>query len=578
MNLQETYLPKLKEEVLARIAHNASENTTKPQNGAFIIDSYLDKYGAPEANVKRVIVVVNNSADFEDDRSVGGGRITTAALKAKLAAKGVSLIVNTHPRLKSLLTGSGVLQSAATQNFQDASPRYMLMDVAAAAVCQEEDPDCCDDESAIYSAQEEQTLRNAQAEIDAAPACPIAAASNRNTASSNANSSAVAVPGDNGNLLLGNPSGAGTASKDNYLLTRSQFVLSYNNAKGIPNWASWYINQGWITGPAKRKDNFIRDPQLTSAFNIVEGKDYKCSGFAQGHLCPSADRITTQADNDITFVMTNMIPQAPRNNSFVWLYFEAYLRKLVKQENQEVYIIAGPAGVGGQNADNKFKDKLDEKSTDGKRIEVPRYVWKIAVVLPQGDDDLNRINADTRVICVLTPNDQSANDKKWYEYRTSINELLKVLPAGYDLLSAIPNATVKLALKSKIDTITLRKSVGERVYCPSAASFTSSSPGRQGAKPQAGRPPRPEVALSVAPNPFRDDFTVRYNLEEADEVTVCLRDLQGRVLREYRHEQAQTKGPQQLLAPVKGLPPGLYLLEIRGQKHTFSTQRLLKVE
>ena len=100
--------------------------------------------------------------------------------------------------------------------------------------------------------------------------------------------------------------------------------------------------------------------------------------------------------------MTNMIPQAPRNNSLMWAYFEAYLRKLVKKDNQEVYIIAGPAGIGGENGKNEIKDKLDPKNTNGKYIEVPDYIWKIAVVLPDGDDDLNRIDANTRVICILS--------------------------------------------------------------------------------------------------------------------------------------------------------------------------------
>ena len=104
------------------------------------------------------------------------------------------------------------------------------------------------------------------------------------------------------------------------------------------------------------------------------------------------------------------------------------------------------------------------------------------------------------------------------------------------------------------------------------------STGPLGVKQETGQPPRQQVAITVAPNPFQDDFTVRYDLPQADRVTVYLRDVQGRELRQYLQDQAQATGPQQFLAQVKGLPPGLYFLEIRGQKHTFPTQRLLKVE
>jgi endonuclease G len=39
---------------------------------------------------------------------------------------------------------------------------------------------------------------------------------------------------------LGNPSAATTHKDkpDNYLLRKRQFVLSYNNSKGTPNWVS----------------------------------------------------------------------------------------------------------------------------------------------------------------------------------------------------------------------------------------------------------------------------------------------------------------------------------------------------
>ena len=45
------------------------------------------------------------------------------------------------------------------------------------------------------------------------------------------------------NLLMGNPSEArhDTSDKDNYLMEKKYFTLSYNNSKGTPNWVSWHL-------------------------------------------------------------------------------------------------------------------------------------------------------------------------------------------------------------------------------------------------------------------------------------------------------------------------------------------------
>src|SRR5258706_15409673 len=48
-----------------------------------------------------------------------------------------------------------------------------------------------------------------------------------------------------------------------------------------------------------------------------------------------------------TFVMTNIIPQAPNVNQRAWAQLENYCRELVRQR-QHLYVISGPAGRGGR--------------------------------------------------------------------------------------------------------------------------------------------------------------------------------------------------------------------------------------
>src|SRR2546427_2335377 len=44
-------------------------------------------------------------------------------------------------------------------------------------------------------------------------------------------------------LTVGNPSGAtdDTGNKDNFLMVKDQYALSFNNTKGGPNWVSWHL-------------------------------------------------------------------------------------------------------------------------------------------------------------------------------------------------------------------------------------------------------------------------------------------------------------------------------------------------
>ena len=59
------------------------------------------------------------------------------------------------------------------------------------------------------------------------------------------------------NLLLGNPSSASTdpLNRDDYLMVKPYFVLSYNSDKGTPNWVSWQLTSEYL-GNAPRKQVF----------------------------------------------------------------------------------------------------------------------------------------------------------------------------------------------------------------------------------------------------------------------------------------------------------------------------------
>lgn len=244
------------------------------------------------------------------------------------------------------------------------------------------------------------------------------------------------------NMGMGNPSGAttSTSNANNYLMTKTQYTLSYNNSKKTCNWVSWHLSSAWL-GDAPRQDDFRSDYTLPSSWTKVTTSDYTNSGFDRGHMCPSADRDGSITDNSATFLMTNMIPQAPKNNQQTWAYLENYCRALVDEGN-ELYIISGPWGQGGTGSKG-YKTKISSKN-----IVVPSYTWKIIVVLPVGSNDVSRVNTSTRVIAVWMPNTQTVNSNPWGYYRKSVDYIES--QTGYNFLSNV-STSVQSVIEARVD-------------------------------------------------------------------------------------------------------------------------------
>ena len=243
------------------------------------------------------------------------------------------------------------------------------------------------------------------------------------------------------NIALGNPSAAATniSTPNNYLLIKPQYVLSYNNARGTANWVSWHLSAAW-KGSAVRCDCFTQDTQLPSNFFRATTTNYTNTGFDRGHLCPSEDRDLNSTDNAATFKMSNIIPQAPILNQQTWANFENYCRTLLGQGN-EIYIISGAYGSGGTGSLGGTTTTI----ANGK-ITVPSRCYKIAVVLPLGNNDLTRVSSTTRVIAIDMPNNQTVNSQTWGAYRTTVDNIEAI--TGYNFLS-----NVALSSQTSIEAI-----------------------------------------------------------------------------------------------------------------------------
>jgi len=246
-------------------------------------------------------------------------------------------------------------------------------------------------------------------------------------------------------LALGNPSQAkdSATDKDNYLMKKPFFALSYNNSKGTPNWVSWHLTEAEL-GTVKRFP-FKPDDALPDGFKRIVTKDYTNSGFDRGHMCPHSDRNKTETMSKATFVMTNIIPQTAGVNRHAWEQLEIYCRNLVHDDGKELYIISGPAGGGG-HGQNGLKNTLVGKIT------VPAPIWKIILVLDRAETDdplrdATRLDENTRIIAVNNPNIEDVGED-WAKFRTSVKEIEEL--TGLTFFDKVP-ANIIGPLKEVVD-------------------------------------------------------------------------------------------------------------------------------
>lgn len=230
---------------------------------------------------------------------------------------------------------------------------------------------------------------------------------------------------DNTHLTLGNPSNAGLEDPNNLLVERDQYVLSYSRDRNLLNWASWWVAPQWL-GQSGRQDDFRVDGGLPQGFYQVTPTEYKRSGYDRGHMVPSGDRTSTPKDNSITFLMTNIFPQAEENNRGPWRALEEYGRDLVHQQGKLLYVIGGVYG---------------DKGAVGKAT-IPGRTWKVMVVMDSTEDKVTR---RTRVIAVDMPNGDRIEDD-WLPYRTTVDRI--EIATGYDLLSDVPKP-IQAAIESR---------------------------------------------------------------------------------------------------------------------------------
>jgi DNA/RNA endonuclease G (NUC1) len=250
-------------------------------------------------------------------------------------------------------------------------------------------------------------------------------------------------------MVMGNPSGAVTDVNTplDYLMLKPQYALSYNNDKGTANWTSWHLDSTWVTGVTDRQDDFRSDDQLPPSFkHVSNGYNFATYGFDRGHMTPSADRTSSIPDNSATFLMTNMVPQASGNNQGPWASMEGYIRTQLSGSQNELYIVSGGTGVGGNSTTGHWDNIID---TAGNSVTVPQFTWKVVMVLPNADgDDVARVDTSTRTFAVIMPNNDNIRPDDWKMYLATVDQVEAL--TGYNFFSNVPE-NIQNVIEARLD-------------------------------------------------------------------------------------------------------------------------------
>ena len=179
-----------------------------------------------------------------------------------------------------------------------------------------------------------------------------------------------------------------------------RYVVSYDPRTRNSRWAAYVLTRAEVgVKGTTRATTFVTDSRLVhKGWARSSSADYTGSGYDKGHLVPSADRDDNRTENKATFIMTNVSPQKPGLNRYVWKSLEGKVREWAA-EHDSLYVVT--AGVLVEPKGRPFK-KI------GSGVAVPELFYK-AVATRDGDgfqaigfvipniDDCNR---DYRVYAV----------------------------------------------------------------------------------------------------------------------------------------------------------------------------------
>ena len=125
------------------------------------------------------------------------------------------------------------------------------------------------------------------------------------------------------------------------VLENESYTVGYSDSMQNPLWVAYRVFDVPVLESGKRPSYFRIDHRTSAK---VSHKDYRGSGYDRGHMAPNY-AIATRYGVDgqwETFLMSNVIPQTPRVNRYMWRDLEHDVARRYGRYFSEVWVVTGP--------------------------------------------------------------------------------------------------------------------------------------------------------------------------------------------------------------------------------------------
>lgn len=157
-----------------------------------------------------------------------------------------------------------------------------------------------------------------------------------------------------------------------YRLCFDGFAVLYSGQTKTPIYAAEVLSRSRLLAAKsqKRTNIFFADERIPLN-ERASLDDYRGSGFDRGHNAPAAD-MGTQEGVAQSFALSNMMPQAAKNNQGPWADIEQSTRKYVMRAKGDVFVITGSLL---QHGACQYPSLLNCQI--GRGVTVPSHIFKL---------------------------------------------------------------------------------------------------------------------------------------------------------------------------------------------------------
>ncbi len=123
------------------------------------------------------------------------------------------------------------------------------------------------------------------------------------------------------------------------LVKHKFYTLSFVEGYELSSWVAYELKGTQFSENVSYKEKYQEDPLVSTG--SATKKDYKDAGFILGQLVPVEDMLFSEEAAIETFYYSNIVPQKPAFNKYMWNKMADIIRAWAK-ECDTLYIVSGP--------------------------------------------------------------------------------------------------------------------------------------------------------------------------------------------------------------------------------------------